>query len=650
MSALDQAFIKAYAKDGPPQSDATLAWAGTPASGNPAAAARQTPARIARPAPAIPGESIHVESIHVESIERIYHEAALYRVDVPRATTPRRVAVPTPHFPLPPPTSPKRNVRRSMLQLFGQASEQSTPMPVEPPARLPGAARPAQDAQQPARATRTLLEIAEELAPLPVPQPAPVQRPTDPPVRRASRAERAPEVELAPEFVIDAPPRREPAPNKSAPEPKLPVQPLFAPAVAPQPNVAPLNLAQEFGPHFEVHGHWESDLAASPAALVITPEPADLQITEPAPLVELKLEALPAARASIAPRATNEPDAPAIPSFRVDPPHAAVAARPHAKFPSAAADAPIAAELIDDQPQGKSSDATDEATERGPEAAPAASPAPQELNFADQEAATELAPQQVEARSETTAGAAANRTSAVGEPGAETITECVPLWEVDRFQWPVTVERLVSDKEGYFAQASGRLLAAIRDGLRTLAISGSRRGEGRTTLALALARTAAKAGIQVAVIDADFARPQLAARIGLEIHHGWQDAATGLVPLSETAVRSLADNVTVLPLEGSAARTGLSLADPRVTATLRAAAATFELVIVDLGPLAASDEPLFPAEEACPLDAAIVVRDLRYASASESEDVGQRLMAAGIEAVGIAENFVVEEEIPATSV
>jgi Mrp family chromosome partitioning ATPase len=214
----------------------------------------------------------------------------------------------------------------------------------------------------------------------------------------------------------------------------------------------------------------------------------------------------------------------------------------------------------------------------------------------------------------------------------------------------VTVERLVSDKSGYFAQASGRLLAAVRDGLRTLAISGSRRGEGRTTLALSLARSAAQAGIQVAVIDADFARPQLAARIGLEINHGWQDAATGRVPLSETAVRSLADNVTILPLEASAARAGLSLADPRVTATLRAAAATFELVIVDLGPLTTGDDPLFPDDEACPLDAAIVVRDLRYASAAESEDIGQRLMAAGVEAVGIAENFVVEDEIPETSV
>jgi Mrp family chromosome partitioning ATPase len=648
MSALDQAFIKAYAKDGPPQSDDPVARATAPASATGGEATRSVPARILRSAPAV----------QAESIERMYHEGSLYRVDAPQASSPRRAAVPTPHFALPPRTSPKRNVRRSMLQLLGQASELATPMPVEPPQRQPGVvrelpraqrqehlerrrtgSRPASARQAEAaaarRPTRTLAQIAGELAPLPAPSQLPVQRPTDPPVRRAARSE------LAPEIVVDVPPADEPLPT-ATPQPKLPSQPLFAPSADPLPNVAPLNLAQQFGPQFEVHGYWESDLAATPGPLVITPEPADLQITEPAPLVELKLEALPDLD-RLAPRPGDTPAAaaPAIPSFRVDPPHA-TSARPHARFQPTAEESPLAAELIDDQPQASVGDVAEDATEPAPSLLAPATPLPQtpatpELNFADQ-------------TSETEADASSGPIDIAAQPGAAASTECIPVWEVDRFQWPVTVERLVSDKEGYFAQASERLLAAVRDGLRTLAISGSRRGEGRTTLALALARAAAKAGIQVAVIDADFARPQLAARIGLEIHHGWQDAATGLVPLSETAIRSLADNVTVLPLEASAARTGLALTDPRVTATLRAAAATFELVIVDLGPLAASDELLFPADEACPLDAAIIVRDLRYASAAESENIGQRLMAAGVEAVGIAENFVVLEEIPATSV
>ncbi len=221
----------------------------------------------------------------------------------------------------------------------------------------------------------------------------------------------------------------------------------------------------------------------------------------------------------------------------------------------------------------------------------------------------------------------------------------IPLWEVDRFTWPALCDKLMHDPNGYFASASQKLLSVVRGGLKVLGITGSRRGEGRTTLALCLARAAAQAGIHVALVDADFARPQLATMLGLETAYGWQEAATGKIPLSEAAVKSLADRLTVLPLEVSTTSAPLSLADPRVTATLRATAATFELVIVDLGPLGATTEVLFPPGESCPLDAAVVVRDTRYASVNESRLAGDRLYDAGIEAVGIAENFVTQPEL-----
>jgi Mrp family chromosome partitioning ATPase len=193
-------------------------------------------------------------------------------------------------------------------------------------------------------------------------------------------------------------------------------------------------------------------------------------------------------------------------------------------------------------------------------------------------------------------------------------------------------------------------LAAVQDGLRVLAITGTRRGEGRSTLALCLARAAARAGIEVAVMDADFLRPQLASKLGLETAFGWQDAALGAIPLSEAAIKSLADGITVMPLESAPATRRLSLADARVTATIRAAAATFELLILDLGPIGASDRVAFPQGEACPLDAAIVVRDVRFTPAEEAAEIGQMLHGIGIEAVGIAENFAIEDEAPATSV
>ena len=575
MSALDQAFIKAYAKDAP--AEAAAAPSVRPQMKLPLALRAST----ATPVPA--------QVVQAQVIEQIYHEGTLYRVELPPPSVPQRATVPAPHFELPPRSSPRRNVRRSMLRLLGQESDAATPMPVAPPI--------------------SRSRIARESA-----------------IRGQGSGVHQ---ELAPEVIFDQP-HKTPSTFPAAPSPAPFPAPL--PIEAPWQLAPPLDLAQQFEPQFEVHGHWDAASLATPSALVVLPAPADLHVTEPAPLIELNLESLPEAPAQ--PPVAELPGTPAAPSFRVDPPHAT--GRPHIKITPPAIEQPIEAEIEAESPTteayfGAAEDDTNEQDQAatGDVAAPDS-----DLSFVDADTAT----------------TAATDSPTTESPPKAASDDCVPLWEVDRFQWPVTVERLVSDKDGYFAQASGRLIAAVRDGLRTLAISGSRRGEGRTTLALCLARAAAQAGIQVAVIDADFARPQLAARIGLEINHGWQDAATGLVPLSEAAIRSLNDNITVLPLEASAARTGLSLADPRVTATLRAAAATFELVIVDLGPLAAGDEPLFPAEEACPLDAAIVVRDLRYASSAESEEIGQRLMAAGVEAVGIAENFVVEEEIPVTSV
>jgi len=241
----------------------------------------------------------------------------------------------------------------------------------------------------------------------------------------------------------------------------------------------------------------------------------------------------------------------------------------------------------------------------------------------------------------------APKSEEVSEPATTTVPKrpYVPLWEVDRLTWPPLCEKLMHDQSGYFANASNKLLSVVRGGLKVLGITGSRRGEGRTTLALCLARAAAQAGIHVALVDADFARPQLASMLGLETAYGWQEAAIGKIPLSEAAVKSLADRVTILPLEVSTSEEPLSLADPRVTATLRATAATFELVLVDLGPLNATSESLFPPGETCPLDAAIVVRDTRYASVNESRLVGDRLYDAGIEAVGVAENFVTQPEL-----
>jgi Mrp family chromosome partitioning ATPase len=729
MSATDRAFIKAYAKDPAPLADpemqspapTTIPLGGLPRASTSAVVA-SSGLKLAASAP--------VASSRV--LEQIYHEGSLYRVEAPAPSAPRRAAVPAPHFQLPPRTSPRRNVRKSLLKLLGHESDVATPMPVEPPharsmrvarvdravsfakAAPPSIAPPAvahTDYPSSAPQARVAMPAAPETRAPETGTPelyrAPAERPAQPP-RPARRKALRPALQHAPPagsvVAPDAPATRPIAPAafgqataaadnpppisggaKSLAAPPAPA--IEQPAAVIEPPVEnTVDLAAELGPRIEVHGHWDDESLAASGSIVVLKEPSYLDYTTPLPVIELRLDGLPETAIPAPIAAMNsvlqESTAAAAPNFRVDPPHAAIAGPPHSKFVPPAVEQPKDLTLAS-QPetgisaeQGEAPAGSDGSVQPQSEALvpaselSAAKPTIAELSTSEPtslEAAALLAepaiesalePELVETLAEADLDFADLETlyptaeplepDAAGVKKSESETQprasCNPVWEVDQFQWPATVERLVTDQDGYFGQASGRLLAAVRDGLRTLAITGSRRGEGRTTLALCLARAAARAGIQVAVIDADFGRPQLAARIGLEVTSGWQEAAIGQIPLSEAAIRSLADNITILPLDASAARTELSLADPRVTATLRAAAATFELVILDLGPLSGSEHALFPEEEACPLDAAIIVRDLRYASAAESEAIGERLYAAGVEAVGIAENFVATED------
>lgn len=411
-------------------------------------------------------------------------------------------------------------------------------------------------------------------------------------------------------------------PPESATE--LPGAPANEPLIKPTlPNIAwpaddsPHNELHDIAPSV-VHGHWQG-AATGVEPIVVRSEPDNWRLATPAALVNVHLDALPeplvedgtqpSLPSAFAAKSLDDDRESAV---RFDPPHVKSSHRPHVRFGQPTT---TKAQL---DPEEIESLAADLPTIHEP---------------ASSAQTIDIVETALDASIEEPAEIPAET------PAAE-ITPAAPVWEVDRFQWPRVCERLLADDDGYLAQAGEKLLAAVRDGLKTLAITGSRRGEGRTTLALCLARVAARANIHVAVLDADFARPQIASRLGLEITHGWQDAAAGHIPLSEAAIKSLEDNVTVLPLELTAIRRSLSLADARVTATLRAAASTFDLVIVDLGPLTPGEQLTFPPGESCPLDAVIVVRDLRFATATESQDVGERIYEAGVEAVGIAENFV----------
>ncbi len=211
-------------------------------------------------------------------------------------------------------------------------------------------------------------------------------------------------------------------------------------------------------------------------------------------------------------------------------------------------------------------------------------------------------------------------------------------WEVDEFAWPEELLRLQDEQVEYFRYAGEKLRDASREGLKTLAVVATREKEGCTTMAICLARAAAAAGTRVALLDANLAHPELGPKLGLDFSHGWQESLTGKSTLAEAAVIALDSNLTLLPL--SAAHRLPALSDPRVSSILREVAAAFDLVVIDAGVAPVGEVPLFESDLECPVNATLVVRDLRRTSETETLVTASRLKSLGIDAIGIAENFL----------
>ncbi|MEM8667586.1 MAG: division plane positioning ATPase MipZ [Planctomycetota bacterium] len=208
-----------------------------------------------------------------------------------------------------------------------------------------------------------------------------------------------------------------------------------------------------------------------------------------------------------------------------------------------------------------------------------------------------------------------------------------PVWEVDVFDIPRVVADLFFDGE-LFQQIAERMGEAVNTGLNSVLVTSAQPGEGRSSIAIGIAMAAAAAGIRVALVDADTEKPTLAEDLRLDLQYGWVDTIRGGLPISEVAVHAVEDGVTLIPLmqpNGPTAGTAEEVAQ-----LLKALRNRFELVVVD-GPAEMSQAVLAFADS---VDTAIVVRDTARTDARMINEYSYRLREAGIQGVGIVENFV----------
>jgi Mrp family chromosome partitioning ATPase len=218
------------------------------------------------------------------------------------------------------------------------------------------------------------------------------------------------------------------------------------------------------------------------------------------------------------------------------------------------------------------------------------------------------------------------------EPTAEMLTpplqEFAAAWQVDEFLVPEAINELFL--VGSIAeQLAARLATAREQGLRTIAITSCKSGEGRSTVAIGMALSVAFSGLRVALVDADREGVKIATDLHLDVDHSWLDAIRQGESLEEVAVASAADALTLLPLLDRAEEAPFEHHElAAVVAELRK---SFDMVIVDCGASSVSDAAI--------CDTALIVRDMQRTKAAEVETLAMSLRRTGRSGVGVIENF-----------
>jgi Mrp family chromosome partitioning ATPase len=132
--------------------------------------------------------------------------------------------------------------------------------------------------------------------------------------------------------------------------------------------------------------------------------------------------------------------------------------------------------------------------------------------------------------------------------------------------------------------------------LNRLGVTSALRGEGRTTIALAMAAVQSREfGRRALLIDADFENPSLGSMFGFAGQPGLAEVTTGELSI-DTAVREVGEGVALLPAGVATKHRSRMVRELLSSDLLEELSSIYEVAIVDLPPLLGSTEgPLLAA-------------------------------------------------------
>lgn len=157
---------------------------------------------------------------------------------------------------------------------------------------------------------------------------------------------------------------------------------------------------------------------------------------------------------------------------------------------------------------------------------------------------------------------------------------------------------LVKEPKSFFAESilnirSQLLNRASGRAPKTVLVTSALPGEGKTTLALALARLAARCGQRVLIIDGDLARPALHQKLGVLNQGGLVDVLRGVLPVEQAIGEDTVSGAHFLLAGRRPDHPADLLTSREMQALLFRLAGAYDLILVDSSPvMALSDAQL----------------------------------------------------------
>lgn len=205
------------------------------------------------------------------------------------------------------------------------------------------------------------------------------------------------------------------------------------------------------------------------------------------------------------------------------------------------------------------------------------------------------------------------------------------------------IDYVLSNPKSEFSEAVRSLRGDMVRGnrkhvARTIAITSALPREGKTTVAIALARSMTGCGLQVLLIDGDLRRPSIATSLGLkDAECGIVAVLGGQVPLQQAAIEDPASGLRILVAEKKVQAPQDLLGGDTLPRILSAARRIYDVIIIDTPPAGAVTDALLIVPH---VDATVMVVRWKTTPISILRATLRRLLTRTDQSIGMLLNGV----------